>query len=125
MRYKITAPVPGFTGKVAGIDFAKGVATIDTAVDGERRALEYFRRKAYVVEEVATEEAAAAPAENLAGKERSVPNSEQPEKPKRSASTEVWRVYAVDPNGGGMSAEEAEALSRDELAEKFLGPKEG
>lgn len=50
MQYKITAPVADHTGRVAGVAFADGVATIDG--DTQHQALAYFRRKGYGVAEV-------------------------------------------------------------------------
>jgi len=38
-------------------------------------------------------------------------------RPARNASTEVWRTWAVE--HGGMSDDEAAALSRDQLVEQF------
>lgn len=48
--YKITAPAPGYTGKVGKVAFADGCAEID----GETQAAElsYFRRRGYGVTEV-------------------------------------------------------------------------
>lgn len=43
--YKITAPVAGFTGKSAGINFVDGFADLDGDTDG--RALAFFRRRGY------------------------------------------------------------------------------
>lgn len=43
---KITAPVKGFTGKVVGVMFDGGVATVE-----DERQLAYFRRHGYTVEE--------------------------------------------------------------------------
>ncbi|MFE1773755.1 hypothetical protein [Streptomyces sp. NPDC059008] len=44
MQYRITAPVDGHSGVVAGITFADGVAT---CCDPPLGALEYFRRHGY------------------------------------------------------------------------------
>jgi hypothetical protein len=118
MQYNITAPVPGFTGKVAGVDFAKGSATIDTSVDGERRALEYFRRKAYRVEEVIAEEPAPEPAVDEKPPAAGVPT--------RGSSKADWLTYVTSEAAGEkrLSVEDAEAKTRDQLAEQVLGPKE-
>jgi hypothetical protein len=56
MRYRITTPVRGFRGEVAGVAFIDSKAEVDEAANG--RALAYFRRKGYEV--VATEPAAPA-----------------------------------------------------------------
>lgn len=103
MRYTITAPSP-VTGQIVGLTFVLGVAEADA--DTHRRALGYFRRNGqYRIEPLDTEP----------------PAAEEPKPPARSASTEAWRTYAA---ANGMTADEAGGLSRDELAERFLGPKE-
>lgn len=109
-KYTVTAPRSDFTGVVAGVAFARGVALVDG--DAQGRALSYFRRRGYDVQ--APSEPAAATPPALA--------DATPETPKRSASTEAWRAYAVD--HGGLTSEEAAAMSRDQLAEKYLGPKD-
>lgn len=42
----VASPVEGFTGTVAGVAFAAGVAEFD---DGNRSALRYFRQHGYVL----------------------------------------------------------------------------
>jgi len=98
MSYRITAPVAGFTGAVAGMDFARGVAEGDPSPG----ALAYFRRHGYSVEEIA---AGPAVEEDPAGR-----------LPARSASKADWRAYAV---AHGMSEEDADAATRDQLAAHF------
>jgi hypothetical protein len=44
---KITAPVKGFQGEVAGVVFSKGVGEVDS---GNAAALAYFRRKGYGID---------------------------------------------------------------------------
>ncbi|MFD8545015.1 hypothetical protein [Streptomyces sp. NPDC059649] len=44
MQYRITAPVHGHTGVIAGVAFAEGVAT---CCDPALGAIEYFRRHGY------------------------------------------------------------------------------
>ena len=46
MQYRITAPVHGHSGVVAGITFADGVAT---CCDPPLGAIEYFRRHGYEI----------------------------------------------------------------------------
>ncbi|MFM9368072.1 hypothetical protein [Streptomyces sp. Da 82-17] len=46
MQYRITAPVHGHSGIVAGITFADGVAT---CCDPPLGAIEYFRRHRYEI----------------------------------------------------------------------------
>lgn len=66
-QYKITAPVALFSGTVAGVVFSQGQAllTVDTetspaegatSLPQPRRALTYFQRKGYTVEEVKSAE---------------------------------------------------------------------
>jgi hypothetical protein len=120
MQHKITTPTPGYTGKVAGIAFADGTATIDDSNDAHRRALAYFRRKGYRVEEVKAEEPAPEPAAD-----------EKPPSaagvPTRGSSKADWLTYVTSEAAGEkrLSVEEAEAKTRDQLAEHVLGPKEG
>ncbi|MDT0346763.1 hypothetical protein [Streptomyces litchfieldiae] len=49
MRYRITSPTPGARGRVAGVAFTDGRATIDDPPAG---ALLYFRRRGYTVEQL-------------------------------------------------------------------------
>jgi hypothetical protein len=49
--YRVTAPVPGYTGDVGAISFAKGAAFVSDADNGP--ALQYFRAQGYMVEDVA------------------------------------------------------------------------
>ena len=122
MQYKITTPTPGYTGEVAGVAFAKGIATIDDSDERQRRALAYFRRKAYVVEAVDVDEAPAAPAVE--------PTTETPappaERPNRGDSKVTWITYVTSDAAGDkrLDPAEAEAKTRDQLAEHVLGPKE-
>jgi hypothetical protein len=58
-QYRIRTPVQGHTGTVANIDFVRGEATIDTALDGHQAALQFFRRRGYGVEQLDAEPEAA------------------------------------------------------------------
>jgi hypothetical protein len=52
--------------------------------------------------------------------EPDLPANLGPEKPAKSASTELWRDYASDPRTpGALSPDEAAEMSRDELANHF------
>jgi hypothetical protein len=163
-QYKITAPVADFRGEVAGVVFSQGQAllTVDDAGSPEgatslppaRRALVYFERKGYTVEEVkkpedakldtetanpgtpastavdpaglagtgvtapaaptpvsATELAAQAAAQNDGG------DGDKPKPPAKSASKADFVEYAT--KHGGMTAKEADDMTRDQLAAKF------
>lgn len=105
-KFLITTPVPGYQGSVGGVHFANGRAEVDE--DANPAEMAYFRDRGYGIQDAA--EAAAAAVE--AGSEES-----SAEMPKKSASTDVWRAWAVD--HGGLTREEADALSRDELVELF------
>lgn len=107
-QYLVTTVVPGFTGDVGTVHFADGVALVDDEKDAA--TLAYCRSAGYTVEEPASVEEA-------------VDEAEEPldelgdEQPKKSASTDAWRTWAVD--HGGMTADEAATLSRDQLVERF------
>lgn len=105
-RFKITAPVEHVIGTVAGVTFNDSVGETDNP-----GAVAYFKRHGYKVEELKTEPA---PADDAL---------DGPELPKKSATTEVWRAYAVE--HGGMTADEAAAMSRDQLAARFHTETEG
>jgi hypothetical protein len=107
-QFLVTTPVPGFTGDVGNVRFTDGVALIDDETDAA--ALAYCRSAGYTVED---------PAEPDAEPE---PDADPAEQPKKSASTEAWRTWAVE--HGGMQADEAATLSRDQLVERFTSTEE-
>lgn len=114
----VRAPQP-VTEDICGVPFTRGVAQVDPAADSQRRALAYFRQAGYVVETPADPEPAPAvdekpPFEALQGA------------PGRSASKADWKVFwtTAAPEGLRLTEDQAEALTRDQLAEKALGPKE-
>lgn len=102
---KIRTPVLGFTGESVGVSFRDGVGYTDNAA-----ALAYFRSQGYAIEDPDSQ-----PAPNL--------DADQPSQatPKKSASADAWRAYAVE---NGMTAGEAATLSRDQLVERFTSIKE-
>lgn len=51
-RYQVTAPVPGFKGESCGQQFADGITVVNSEVELERRALSYFKKAGYVVNEI-------------------------------------------------------------------------
>jgi hypothetical protein len=112
-KYRITAPVVDFTGVSVGVNFTKGVAEIDVPEDDRQhpmsRALAYFRAQGYGVEELDTVEDVPEPVED-----------EPKPPPARSASKADWVAYATSQ---GMDADEADKLTRDQLAERFLDSK--
>lgn len=79
MRYTITAPVATFTGEVAGVGFASGVATLDTERPGAGAALTYFSRKGYTVEPVEEPKAEPEPESEV---------KETPKRPRRAGAKE-------------------------------------
>lgn len=116
--FRITAPVPGFCGEVAGMDFVDGVA------EGEptQSALSYFRRRGYRVVEGDAQQPDPSPEGDIQGDiqgdaEGDVGGGDRAGKmPARSASKAAWRAYAV---ARGMSPDDADAATRDQLAELF------
>jgi hypothetical protein len=129
MRYRITTPEPGWTGQVGTVNFADGAAECEA--DADAAALYYFRQAGYGVEEVVEP----SPAERLVAlrAELAALEAQEPDVvtdvngdgvletlPKRSASTDEWRTFAVE---HGMPADEAAGKSRDELVANYY--KEG
>lgn len=106
----IRTPVPGYTGSVGALAFTDGRAVADE----EQHAAEigYCRSRGYLFPDEDSEPAteSEAPAEPVAS-----------DLPRRNASADTWRTYAVE---HGMSADEAASLSRDQLAERFTSSKE-
>lgn len=101
----IQAPQP-VTEKVVGISFVDGKAQVDSATAHGRRALAYFRRRGYIIETSAPTEPAEAPS--------------------RGASKTDWIAYVTSEAADAkrLSTEQADALTRDQLADHVLGPKE-
>lgn len=112
-KYRITTPVAGFTGVSVGVNFTKGVAELEAPEDDRQhpmfRALAYFRAQGYGVEEIKPDEPK--PVEEP---------DDGPKAPARSASKADRLAYAV---AQGMDADEADKLTRDQLAERFLDQK--
>jgi hypothetical protein len=114
-RYKITAPVQGATCTVAGIALVNSVGETDNP-----GAVAYFKRHGYQVEEIAE-----------AVETDATPEAEKPPAPpfapNRGSSKAEWVAYLTSPNAGdkALTAADAEAKTRDQLAEHVLGPKEG
>lgn len=107
MRVKITTPVADHNGAVGNITITQGAGYADTEVHAAEIA--YCRANGYTVTGLEPEGAPtpAAPAE--------VPM------PRKSASAEAWRAYAVE---HGVPAEEADSLTRDQLVERFTSSEE-
>lgn len=88
-KFNVKTPVKGFSGHVAGVDFANGEGETD-----DQNAVAYFHRHGYAVAEETQD----------AGK-----------RPAKSASKADWVAYAVATTD--LTTEDAEAMTRDELAE--------
>lgn len=98
---KILTPVAGYTGESVGVSFRDGVGHTDNPA-----ALAYFRSQGYGIEVPA-------------------PDGDKPDElamPKKSASAEAWRTYAVE--HGDLLPDEAATLTRDQLVERFTTTKE-
>ncbi len=119
-RFKVTAPVAGYDSKIADVQFRDGVATIDTTVECDRRAYEYFQRKGGYAIEPLDEDGDVV--DQVVEDEDEVPPPV--DAPARSASKADWVTDATSP-AGDMSGEDAEKLTRDQLAERYLGRKDG
>lgn len=117
--FRVTTPQPGYTGASVGVQFVDGVGTC-----GDGPALRYFRSQGYGVEPVVP----AKPADPPAVDEQQPASPAEPERPApvapptRSASKADWVAYAVA--HGGSTEADAQAATRDQLAEAYLGPKE-
>lgn len=168
-QYKITAPVALFSGEVAGVVFSQGQALLTVNQDAERadgatnlpqpnRALAYFERKGYKVEEVKSAEDAKldsapvargtrasravdpagvpgsgmqapppaptpVPSDELAAQAAAAVTADEneganrPKPPAKSAPKADFVKFATD--HGGMTAEDANAMTRDQLAAKY------
>jgi hypothetical protein len=139
-RWRITTPTPGFTGISAGVNFTDGVAEIEGPEPLERvpegvtltreqraerdeigqdpayRRLAYFRSAGYGVEQLDTDRDEAEP---------DAPEDDR--KPTRSSSKADWLKYVTSEAAGDkrLDEDDAQAKTRDDLAEHVLGPKEG
>lgn len=111
-QHRVTALVSDYTGDVGTVRFTGGVALIDDETDAA--TLAYCRAAGYTVEDPEGSEP------------EPEPDPEEPEpvdpQPKKSASAEAWRTWAVE--HGGMQADEAATLSRDQLVERFTSTEE-
>jgi hypothetical protein len=115
--YTVKSPVLDFTGVVAGVALVQGSYEGPLSLS----ALAYFQGAGYSV--VPDEDLAAEPEP---AEEPKPPFDPLPGSPARGASKADWKSFAVNgaPEGLRLTEEQAEALTRDQLAEKYLGPKE-
>lgn len=103
--YRITAARP-FTGKIGPVPFVDGRTETD-----HEGVVAYCRRHGYKVEPIKEPQANSSPSE-----------APEPARPVRSASKGAWVAYAVS---RGMPRDEAEAMTRDQLATHYHGEEEG
>ena len=111
-RLIVTAPAAGYTGDVGAVHFRDGVAEADTV--NHSAELTYMRNAGYLIDEPPEVEApddSAEPAEELA----------QPSKPKVAQPVADWRAYAVSK---GLSVDEADAMTKNQLVERFTDESE-
>lgn len=102
-RLEIATPEAGFTGALGGITFVNGSTTVDS--DRFPAEVAYCTARGYTITNLDELPPADVDGDGLVD-----------ELPKRSATTEAWRQFAVE---HGMSAEEADAMTRDQLVEHY------
>lgn len=56
MRYTVTAPLPGFTGNVVGVDFKDAVGEVDASTDSGQAAYQFFQRHQYAMTPIEDDE---------------------------------------------------------------------
>jgi len=101
-RYDVQAPVEGYNGEVGGVRFYKGRAHVDSST--HFAAVEYMRRRGYMLTEVREEESEKTPSEDTT-----------PDKPKQADSKAAWVKYVVATTD--LTEAEAADLKKDELQE--------
>lgn len=130
-RVRIATPVEDHTGIVGNVWITDGVGYADSVVHAAEIA--YCRRHGYTVTEVPdpavvslrqTREDLGFTPEQIAEMEAEDKADEEPgedKMPRRNGSVQAWRTYAV---AHGMTADEAESLTRDQLVERFTSNEE-
>lgn len=111
-RYIVRTPAPGHTGNVGAVHFQDGVAEVNDETHAAELA--YMHHAGYHIRpadeaETEVDETAAAEVDSAAAK------------PKKTAPVGDWRVYATTQ---GLSAEEADALTKNQLVERFADEEE-
>lgn len=104
-KLRITAPVKGYRGDLAGLVFRDGVADADSVSDAA--ALAYCRRRGYTVE---------APGADVAGEDDTPEVDGEVERPKDYAPKPEWVTYAVSQ---GADPDDAENATKAELVELY------
>ena len=133
-KYKIATPVPGISGALGSVMFHDGEALVEghltfdkdgiPVLDEHTSPIEFHHmvQSGYLIhpvdEDAAAEDEPAAEEVETDDLEPSDVDGDGTvdELPKRSASTEVWRAFAVE---HGMAEADAEALTRDELVAQY------
>jgi hypothetical protein len=115
-RVVIRTPVTDHSGVVGNVYITDGVGHADSVQHAAEIA--YCVRNGYTVEEIPDEPGDTSnPAEP--SNDETAPDGDEP--PRRNASTEAWRAYAV---AHGIPADEADALTRDQLVERVSSSEE-
>lgn len=112
-KFKITAPVEGFRGDVAGLIFRDGSAVADDTTD--RAALAYCRRRGYTVEPVDT---GSLEAEGNQDDEADTDDegADVPVRPRSGDPKAEWVTYAI---ARGADRDDAENATKAELVELY------
>jgi hypothetical protein len=123
-RVRITTPVPDHTGIVGNVWITDGVGFADSETHASEIA--YCRANGYTIEELEAVELRQErhdlgySAADVA--EMEAEDAEDADKlPRRNGSVQAWRDYAI---AHGLPADEAEALTRDQLVERFTSNEE-
>ena len=106
---RVTTPVPGFSGTVAGVVFAGGAGETD-----DPAALTYFARQGYRID--AGEPTEPPTVTEPPAQPPTVPPAPDADQPAGNASTEEWRAYAV---AKGLDAERVDTMTRDQIRDLF------
>ena len=114
MRYKITTPEADTDGRHAGVLFNQGVAFIDTEHKDpvERRALQYFKKAGYIVEEVDENGEPIIPDADPADL---ATDDEPPPRPPLPADTANKPEWLDAAEVRGYTREQADAMTKPEL----------
>lgn len=120
---RVRTPVPDYSGSVGAVHFSGGQGLADTELHAAEIA--YFHARGYVVEEFVEEpEDKPEPAAELEPEgdaDEDVEDAPVPP-PAKNAATAAWQTWAVE--HGGLSEEDAAAMTRDQLVERFANSEE-
>lgn len=125
-RFLVQTPEPDHTGLVGNVYFQGGVAEVDDVVHAAE--LGYMRAAGYHIQAVGSAGAdemieAAGLAVDEPAPDEPIAGATGPEvvKPKKAAAVGDWRAYA---QSQGMSAEDADAMTKNQLVERFADSEE-